>query len=145
MTVTSSSTSSSTSSPARAVAEGYMEALLSGGDFEQYFSDDVAFEMVGAGITTRGRNEVGAFIRAAHFEMFDGTVEFTSLVVDDRGTGFALEAVFVARHIGEFAGIPATGREVRIPYSVHYDLTDGEISALRIHALAQALVSALTS
>jgi transcriptional regulator with XRE-family HTH domain len=53
------------------------------------------------------------------------------------------QADFVGRHTGEFAGIPATGREVRVPYSVHYDLNNGDISALRIYNLAAGLVSAL--
>ena len=54
-----------------------------------------------------------------------------------------IEVDFVGRHTGEFAGIPATGRNVRVAYSVHYDLTNGGISALRIYGLAEGLVSAL--
>ena len=37
------------------------------------------------------------------------------------------------------------GREVEVPYSVHYDITGDGISALRIYALEQGLVSALTA
>lgn len=135
----------STTSAARAVVEAYTETLAAGGPFEQYFADDVTFDMVGAPMSLRGRDEVAAGIRAAHFEVFDSAVEFVSLVVDDGGTKGAFEAIFAARHIGEFAGIPATGRDVRVPYSVHCDLADGHISALRAYGLLPGLLAALGS
>ena len=43
------------------------------------------------------------------------------------------EAEFVARHIAEFAGRPASGKEVRAPYTVMYDLEGERIKALRIY------------
>ncbi len=136
---------SSLGASARTTVESYVDALVAGGPFEQYFTDDVSLDMVGAGIFVRGRDEVAAATRAAHFEVFDSAVEFTSIVVDDSGAKGALEAIFAARQIGEFAGIPATARDVRVPYSVHYELTDGRISALRVYGLVQGLLSALTS
>ena len=36
-------------------------------------------------------------------------------------------------HSGEFGGLAATGRAVRVPYSVVYDLRGDRISALRIY------------
>jgi len=45
----------------------------------------------------------------------------------------AIEADFAGTRTGEFAGIQPTGREVRVPYSVIYDLRDDQISALRIY------------
>ena len=56
-----------------------------------------------------------------------------------------MELVFRGTHMAEFAGIPATGRDVDVRYSVHYDLTDDGISALRVYRLAQGLMSALTA
>jgi SnoaL-like polyketide cyclase len=45
----------------------------------------------------------------------------------------AIEADFVGTHSGEFGGLAATGRAVRVPYSVVYDLRGDRISALRIY------------
>lgn len=37
------------------------------------------------------------------------------------------EGYFVGKHIGEFAGVSATGKEVRIPLGVVYDLENNRI------------------
>ena len=134
-----------TTTSARSIVDAYIQALTTGGAFEQYLTDDVTIELVGTDLSANGRDDVAAFIRFAHAGAFDSTVEFRAVIVDgDTGQG-ACEIVFRARHIAEFAGIPATGREVEVPYSVHYDITDDGISALRIYALGQGLVSALTA
>ena len=56
----------------------------------------------------------------------------------------AIEADFVGTHTGEFAGIAPTGRDVRVPYSVIYDLRDDQISALRIYFPMNLLIEQLT-
>ena len=82
-----------------------------------------------------------AAIDALHHEQFDAKPELTTLVVGE-GTA-AAELMFVGTHIGEFAGIAATGKAVEVPYSVFYQLSDGKITALRIYALAEGLVQQL--
>jgi predicted ester cyclase len=57
----------------------------------------------------------------------------------------AIEADFADTHTGEFAGIQPTGRAVRVPYSVIYDLRDDQISALRIYFPMSLLIEQLTS
>jgi predicted ester cyclase len=42
------------------------------------------------------------------------------LVVVDHGA--AAEAWFVGTHTGDFLGVSATGKSVRVPYSVFYDV-----------------------
>jgi predicted ester cyclase len=121
----------------------YLQALATRGSFADFFTDDVTLDMVGAGQSAQGRAQVEGFIRFAHEQAFDGRPEVKSLTVDFDGSRAAVEFDFVGRHTGEFAGIPATGRVVRIPYSVHYDLTNGGISALRVYGLADGLVSTL--
>jgi len=127
---------------ARATMEKYLEALVARGNFGEYFSDDVTIEVVSAGQTARGRAGVEGMIRALHEQMFDGKPELRTLVVE--GNHAALEADFVARHIGEFAGIAPTGRELRVPYSVIYDLDGGRITALRIYGMASDLIRELS-
>ena len=72
---------------------------------------------------------VGAIVEL-HEETFDAVPELKNQVIGE-GTA-ALELVFVGTHTGDFAGIPATGKEVAVPYAAFYDLADGKITALRI-------------
>ncbi|MCW2675335.1 MAG: hypothetical protein JWR70_375 [Modestobacter sp.] len=44
-----------------------------------------------------------------------------------------LEAVFIGTHVGDFAGLSATGLQVRMPYSMAYDVVEGAITALRAY------------
>jgi predicted ester cyclase len=125
----------------RAAMNAYLEALVARGAFADYLADDVAMEVIGSGQTARGKAAVEGMIRYLHEQAFDGTAEVKCLLVD--GDCAALEADFVGRHIGEFAGIAATGRDVRVPYSVHYSLAGGRITALRIYGLASDLIAAL--
>jgi len=41
--------------------------------------------------------------------------------------------------------LPATGRQVRVPYPVVYDLRADQISALRIYFLMSVLIEQLTN
>jgi predicted ester cyclase len=127
----------------RTTMDAYLQALTARGSFADFLTDDVTLDMVGAGMTAQGRAQVENVIRYAHEQAFDGRPELKSLIVDPDGRRSAIEADFIGRHTGEFAGIPATGRNVRVPYSVHYDLTSGGISALRIYGLVEGLVSAV--
>ena len=57
------------------------------------------------------------------------------------GDGHAmLEAEFIGTHIGEFEGIPATSRHVRVPYSAAYDIAGRQITALRLYFPLDALL-----
>jgi predicted ester cyclase len=55
----------------------------------------------------------------------------------------AVEAVLVARHVREFAGIPATGARVRVPYTMFYEVDGDRITALRAYLSISALVAQL--
>ena len=52
-------------------------------------------------------------------------------MADDHGA--AAEALFVGTHTGDFSGVSATGKTVRVPYSVFYDVDADKIKALRIY------------
>ena len=47
------------------------------------------------------------------------------------------------KHIGEFAGIPATGKQVRVPLTVVYDVANGRISRGRIYLIVPVLMQQL--
>jgi predicted ester cyclase len=115
---------------ARATATGYLEALVARGNFAEFFSPDVTFQMMWTDQIVRGRDAVEGAIRYFHEQAFDANPELKCLLVD--GDHAAVEVDFVGRNIGEFAGKPATGKDVRVPYTVIYDLDGDRIKALRI-------------
>jgi steroid delta-isomerase-like uncharacterized protein len=119
----------------------YLQALLNGGDFGSFFADEVLWTTMETGERIQGRERVRDFIVALHSQLFEASPEFGNLCVSDGAA--ALEAAFVGKHTAEFAGIPATGAEVRLPYCVCYDVSNGKIDALRAYFPILALVQQL--
>ena len=119
----------------------YLAALLGGGDFAAFLAEDVVWTTMETRDQIRGRQQVRDFIVALHSHLFDAEPELANVTAAD-GVA-AIEAVFVGTHIAEFAGIPATGTQVRLPYAVAYDIADGKITALRAYFPITALVQQL--
>ena len=115
----------------REMMTGYVDALLAREDFAQYFTDDVTFEVAWNGPRAEGRQAVEAMIRYLHEQAFDSNPELKQMTVE--GDSAALELVFVGRHIGEFNGVSASGKQIKVPYMAQYDLAAGHIRALRIY------------
>ena len=116
----------------RETMAAYIKALVAREPYAQYFADDVTFTVMGnEGDPIKGRDAVAQFIRWFHQTAFDARPEIKEIFSTD---GHAcLEAEFVGRHIGEFFGVPASGRDVRVPYTVVYDLHGNKITALRFY------------
>ncbi len=119
----------------------YLDALLNAGDFAAFFADDVLWTTMETGDQIRGREAVRNYITALHSQLFDASPELVSTEFADGVAG--LEAVFVGTHTAEFAGVPATGAAVRLPYSMFYDISDGKIVALRAYFPINALLHQL--
>jgi predicted ester cyclase len=122
----------------RQTMDGYMEALLARGDYGRFFAEDIAFSIVGTDQQLTGAEAAEQAIRFMHQGAFDAQPEFVGVLVGERGA--AAEAVFVGTHVGEFAGVAATGNAVRVPYSVFYDVDAGAITGLRIYMPMEQLV-----
>ena len=90
----------------------------------------------------RGRDAVRDFIVAMHTRSFDAHPELVRLLVGDGAA--MLEAVFVGRQVDTWEGVPATGRDVRLPYAIAYDIAGGSITALRAYFPMSALRAQLT-
>ena len=125
----------------RQVMQGYLGALVNRADFPAYFTDDIVATFEGTDQRADGRDAAGQLIRYVHEGAFDARPEVKNLLTDEGKA--AIEADFVGTHTGEFAGIPATGRMVRVPYSVVYDLRGAKISALRIYFPMSLLIEQL--
>jgi predicted ester cyclase len=111
--------------------EAYLEDLVGGGPYKRHFADDVVVALVGSDQGAEGPDDAEAWIDYLHREAFEARPELKNMFCAE-GKATA-EVDFVGRHVGEFGGIAATGREVRVPYSVVYDLEGEKIKALRIY------------
>ena len=127
----------------RQVMQDYLDALIKRDDFPAYFTDDVVATFEGTDQRADGRDAAAQLIRYVHEGAFDARMELKNLLTDDGKA--AIEADFAGTHTGEFAGIPATSRAVRVPYSVLYDLRGDRISALRIYFPMSLLMQQLTT
>lgn len=94
-------------------------------------ADDVVFTHMATGDEHRGPDGVRRLLDYMYRQAFDATAEIRSRIcTEDQAV---VEGEFVGTHIGEFAGIPATGRRVRVPLCVVYDLEDGWIKRGRVY------------
>jgi predicted ester cyclase len=123
------------------VLDKYLDALVGGGNFGSFFADDVRWTTMETGEVIAGREPVRDFIIAFHTQLFDASPELGPLICGDGSA--ALEATFVGKHIADFAGVEAEGAEVRLPYSVFYEVEAGRITALRAYLPIASLVEQL--
>jgi predicted ester cyclase len=127
----------------RQVMQDYLDALIKRADFSRYFASDVVVTVEGTDQRADGREAAEQMIRYLHQQAFDARPELKNLLVDEDKA--AIEADFAGTHTDEFAGVQPTGRAVRVPYAVVYDLHDNQISSLRLYFPMGLLVEQLTT
>src|SRR4051794_41671166 len=98
----------------RTTLDEYMHALLTGGDFGSFFSDDVVWTTMETGEEIRGRGPVRDFIVALHTQLFHATPEVRGLAVGDGVAG--LGAGFLREPGAGGAGIPPQGGRGGAPH-----------------------------
>ncbi|HEX6252552.1 MAG TPA: ester cyclase [Gemmatimonadaceae bacterium] len=104
-------------------------------------AEDVVFTNMATGDRHEGVEGVRQMLQYIYHVAFDAHAETrTVLVTEDHAL---LEGDFVGRHIAEFAGIPATGRNVRVPLCVVYDLENAMIKRGRVYFEVPALMQQL--
>ena len=123
--------------------EAYLGAFLARGEFDHFFADDVVFSIEGTPQRAEGRAAVRQALLFLHAVAFDARPELKTLLAG-RNTA-VMEADFVGTHVAEYAGVPATGRSVRVPYSTVYDVRGGKLCALRAYMDTGALYRQLTA
>jgi steroid delta-isomerase-like uncharacterized protein len=94
-------------------------------------SDDVVFTIMSTGQEHKGPEAILGMLNYFYRVAFDATAETTNMIVADGQC--CLEAMFKGKHIGEFAGVPATGKEVTVPLCVVYDLENDQIKRGRVY------------
>ena len=94
-------------------------------------ADDVVFTIMATGQEHRGPEGVLQMLNYFYHIAFDADAETRNTIFADGKA--VLEADFVGKHIGEFAGIPATNKQVRVPLCVVYDLENDQIRRGRVY------------
>jgi steroid delta-isomerase-like uncharacterized protein len=104
-------------------------------------AEDVVFTIMATGQEHHGRDAVLGMLNYFYHIAFDATA--TPRVTLFGENNAMLEADFVGKHIGEFAGIPATGKDVHVPLCVVYDLANDQIKRGRVYFETPALLQQL--
>ncbi len=94
-------------------------------------AEDVVFTIMATGQEHHGREGVMGMLNYFYHYAFEATAPAANTIFED---GKAMvEGLFVGKHIGEFAGIPATNKDVRVPICVVYDLENDLIKKGRVY------------
>ncbi len=94
-------------------------------------ADDVVFTVMGSGQEYSTPEGIMQMLDYFYRVAFDAVAETKNTIFADGKA--VIEGDFVGRHIGDFAGIAATNREVRVPMCVVYELENDLIKRGRIY------------
>lgn len=122
----------------RAVMTRY---LNSGHSDLSAMADDVVFTVMDTGQEYRGPQAVAGMLHYFYHIAFDATVETKNMIYAEQQC--AAEWDFVGKHIGEFAGVAATGKQVRVPLCVIYDLENDKVKRGRVYFETPVLLKQL--
>lgn len=123
------------------LAKKNVEAYFSTHDV-QYVTEDAVFTSMNTGEETHGREAIGQMLNYFYHVAFDARAEITNKVITEKKA--VLEFNFVGKHIGEFAGMQPTNKEVNVPTCVSYDLENGLIKKGRVYMLVDVLMKQLS-
>ena len=104
-------------------------------------AEDVIFTVMATGQEHHGREGVMGRLSYFYHVAFDATAVAQATLFGEKNTVW--EGEFVGKHIGEFAGMPATNKDVRVPLCVVYDLEADQIKRGRIYFEMPALLQQL--
>jgi predicted ester cyclase len=109
----------------------------------KYVAEDAVFTHMNTGEKTIGREAVGQMLHYIYHVAFDAKAEIrNTIITEDKAV---LEMNFIGKHIGEFAGIQPTGKQVNFPITLVYDLENGLVKEARVYMLMDILMKQLTS
>ncbi len=94
-------------------------------------AEDVVFTVMATGQEHRSPDGVLQMLNYFYHVAFDAKAETKNAIFADGKA--VVEGDFVGKHIGEFAGIPATNKYVRVPLCVVYELEDDLITQGRVY------------
>lgn len=104
-------------------------------------ADDVTFTVMGTGQEQHGPDAVLGMMNYLYHTAFEATFSPSKLLFGESNA--VAEGHFVGKHIGEFNGIPATGKDVRVPLCLVYDLANDKITQCRVYFETPVLLQQL--
>ena len=107
----------------------------------RYIAEDAVFRNMSTGETYRGRAEIGGMLHYFYRVAFDARAETTGHFIGENTA--MVEGFIRGKHTGEFAGIPATGKEINVPMCVTYQLKDGLVQKAHIYLMNDVLLRQL--
>ena len=106
-----------------------------------FVAEDAVFTDMGTGRETSGRAAIRQMLDYFYHQAFDARAELTHLIAADGQA--TIEGYVVGTHTGEFAGIAPTGKDVRVPIAVVFDLEADQIKRARVYLLINVLLQQL--
>ena len=94
-------------------------------------AEDVVFTIMATGAEHRGREGVLQMLNYFYHVAFDATATTRLTLFGE--TNAMIEGEFVGKHIGEFAGLRPSGKNVHVPICVVYDLKGDQIWRGRVY------------
>ena len=104
-------------------------------------ADDVEFTIMGTGAVHKGPEAVEGMLNYFYSLAFDARAEIREVIYGENSA--SAEFDLVGKHVWEFAGIPATGKDVRVPLCVNYNLEGGKIKSARVYMEMPVLLQQL--
>lgn len=126
-----------TTAHTRAAMTALFAALAGRGDLAPCFAPNVTLTTMETGEEVSGRDAVATLLDTLYRVSFDASPVVRSLVAMPGLT--MAEADFCGTHVGEFAGVAATGRQVRVASVIACAVSGQAITALRIYLPLDAL------
>ena len=109
-----------------------------------HVAEDAVFKSLNMAQEFKGREAIEQMLKYFYHVAFDARIIINNIIVTKRKA--VLEATFTGRHIGEFANVPPTNKEVNVPMCVAYDMKeDGLIQEGRIYMLMDVMMQQLQS
>jgi len=94
-------------------------------------AEDVIFTIMATGQENHGREGVLGMLKYFYHIAFDAAAESRATLIGEDHAVW--EGEFIGKHIGEFAGIPATGKDVHVPLCIVYELENDQIKRGRVY------------
>lgn len=102
-------------------------------------AEDAVYVDTATGERFEGREAIGGMMARTYRDGLAATSEVINLIVGEGGA--CMEGLIVGHHTGSYAGVPATGKEVRIPLCVTYRIADGHIVEAHVYAQVSAFLA----
>ena len=107
-----------------------VESYLRGHSLDAIGADAV-FTVMASGQEAKGHEAIAQLLDYFYHQAFDANAVEKNLVIGDGQA--VLEADFTGKHVGEFAGVAASGKVVHVPLCVAYEIENNKITKARIY------------